>query len=100
MGKLGLRAESAVPRVEDAGHRLGAPRQERRVDGAGRRFVERLFERPGQGQGLSRDSVALVAVDVEHLGEHRAETRPAVLPVWREVGAAVEDLPVGREERR
>ena len=71
-----------------AGDRL-ARRRSRRMPC--RAPADRLRLRPPPG---SRPR----AIRVEHAREHRPERRAPVLPLRRKIGAAVEDLAVGREE--
>ena len=59
-----------------------------------------LLEHPAKAVRLLLDALALGAIDVQDLGQDRAEAGSAVLAVGREVGATVEQLPVRREERR
>ena len=104
--KFGRRAEAAVLRIEashQAGERLRRRRARQRFGGragfgAGFRLDAR--QRFDQPRTLFRDGIALLAIGGGDPRQEVHESRQAVAPVLRKIGAAIERLAVGREEHR
>ena len=97
--ELRLRSEPAVDLVERGAHLRHRGFDCLLAHLSRSRLVQILFDEATDGRRLCADLVAPLTPGGEDAFEDGAKARPAVLPVRREVRAAVEHFPLGCKER-
>src|SRR5947208_4684102 len=99
--ELGGGAEAPVADVEEPRHLVGGLLDQARRHLARARLVERLGHVLADRRGVLRDLVAIAAVGVRDLPQHRDEAGPPeTVLLGREIRASEEHLALGSQERR
>ncbi len=98
--KFGRPPKPAVRAIDVTEQRLGGSRRQRRIQRRGRRRGVDPIDARHQVMGGPIDLGAAITVRVRHGSQHARKSRHPVAVDRREVGAAVERPPIGREKRR
>src|SRR5215211_3309842 len=99
MWEFRLAAESAIGRVEDASHLRDSVFDDLGSERTGGGFVQILRQHFADCLGLGLDLVGSLMKRVKHAAEDRAEPRPSIPAIRREVRSPEEDLALWRQER-